>query len=228
MSEKIYAFTEEQLFEVFEKALNLGYKGYRGHWTMDSVDQLLAYLSGFQAPKPAIVPSIPEILDVIFENDGDTIEEDGPIGMRIAKALQEKLLDKGYSEWPMATGMGDLVRVYDEAYRDCTDAANEYLASMGKPWPGTEPHQSGIEAVRSHLINLTPSPARELKEIGRLRSEIRSCRDNLAMARDMATDQMLDALSHRINAEIARLHDVLMHGYTDLMRKHFETMDLNK
>lgn len=55
---------------------------------------------------------------------------------------------------PVVPSLEDLVRVYDEAYHDCTDMANEYLASMGKPWPGIEPHKAGIEAIRDNLPSM--------------------------------------------------------------------------
>ena len=57
--------------------------------------QSLAHLTTTQsAPSVGSVPSILEILDVIFANDGGTIEPEGPVPMRIAKAIHALLTSR--------------------------------------------------------------------------------------------------------------------------------------
>lgn len=62
-----------------------------------------------QLPAPvAEVPSLVTILDMIFANDGGTIEAEGPVPMRIAKAIRAHLLTHTRPD------MGSVVEAIDE------------------------------------------------------------------------------------------------------------------
>lgn len=51
-------------------------------------------IAGWNVRPATEVPNVPELLDVIFANDGGTIETEGPVPMRIAKAIHALLIQR--------------------------------------------------------------------------------------------------------------------------------------
>lgn len=81
------------------------------------------------------------------------------IGPHTAASLADALSENGYlhpeapstQSAPSVPSREELDEVYNRSYEDCADAANEYQSS-GRAWPGIEPHQAGIKAIHTLLI----------------------------------------------------------------------------